>query len=85
MKASNVKEVFSNEIIDLPSDMQPEYIYVNHHMTAFFTHINALVQKAKRDGVIHSFRLTQNGFFIRQTEKSEERIVSSAKDILLIK
>lgn len=79
--ASRSKPTNLSNLMKLPSNIQSSDIFVNHQTTKFYLEMDVMGRKAVADGKIYEYNITANGFMVKRTKDSHERIILSLREL----
>lgn len=74
-----IKLLYTNHIFEDVSKDQSKKIVFTHHLTQYFYEIEMHLVRALKEGRIHSFRLTTNGFLLQKKKYCDAEVVLSIK------
>lgn len=71
------KEVWLHDLVKIPPNMKNVRILVNSQITPFYTDIQKMAKSARKNGLLDSYQLWKEGFFVKRKPDSKGRIVLS--------
>lgn len=78
----NYKNVWSSDLVVLPSHVQPTKIFINAHTTRFYGKMIQIAEYYKKIGLIRSFYLCENGLFVRSYNCERDYAILSKEELI---
>ncbi|XP_031636729.1 uncharacterized protein LOC116349451 [Contarinia nasturtii] len=79
---AHMTNIWSDDIIKLPTNEKPTKIYVNLHTTRFYGKMISIAREARKNKSICSYNLCKRGLVVKRTEKSKERVILSTNELM---
>lgn len=79
---SLLRQVYTNDLVDLPHDEMATKIFANLHTTRYYGKLLNIAREARKSDSLFSYYLCKRGLAVRRTEKSTERIVLSTSELI---
>lgn len=76
------KELWSSEIVSLPSRMSSTKVFVNLHTTRFYGRMVQIAKYYKMTGMIQSYYLSENGLLVRSHDGEQDFPVLSKQELI---
>lgn len=79
---AHMRQVWTNDLVELPEGEQPTKIFVNLHTTRYYGKMISIAREARKSNSLFSYYLCKRGLAVRRTENSKERIVLSTSELI---
>lgn len=76
------RDVWTNDLYELPRGQDPLKIKICHFMTSFYSRMWFKAEKFKNQGRLHSFKLTNNGLVVVRKKANNEKIILSEQQLI---
>lgn len=76
-----LKELKSGDILKLPANIKSSDVFINHDTTPYYLEMDIIGRKAIREGSLHSFNLTSQGFLAKRNVRSKAEHFSSIEKL----
>lgn len=75
------RDIWTNELYDLPKGQNPHKITICHYMTQFYSKLWFKAQYYKNQDRLHSFKLTENGLAVKRKPQCAEKIFLTKQEL----
>lgn len=75
-------DLWSSDIVSLPSNMPSTRLFVNLHTTRFYGKMVQIAKYYKKIGIIQSYYLCENGLLVRSRDDINDRQILSKQELL---
>lgn len=79
---AQVRQVWTNELVELPAGEVATKVYTNLHTTRYYCKMLNIAREARKTDSLFSYYLCKRGLAVRRTEHSTERIVLSTSELI---
>lgn len=76
------KDLWSSDIVSLPSNMPSTRLFINLHTTRFYGKMVQIAKYYKKTGLIQSYYLCENGLLVRSRNDINDRQILSKQELL---
>lgn len=75
------KVVLTHDVIDIPDDVMPSRVHIFAQLTAYFEEMRKMAKKFMQKRRLIAYSLTQNGFVVKRTKASADRLICSTDEL----
>lgn len=75
------KVVLTHDVIDIPDDVMPSRVHIFAQLTNYFEEMRKMAKQYMQKRRLIAYSLTQNGFVVKRTKTSADRLVCSRDEL----
>lgn len=82
LECAEDRDVWTNDLCDLPKGVDPAKVKICHYMTPFYSKMWFTAEKFQTQGRLHSFKLSEKGLIVIRKPATKERILLSEDELI---
>lgn len=76
------RDIWTNDLYDLPKGQDPVKIQINHYMTPFYSKLWFTAETFQNQGRLNSFRLSVVGLVVSRSRGDKEKTFLSTEELI---